>query len=290
MNILKNTLPALIAAIVAAASPAFADVVLTAPPEAGIGQPFIAELEADGEELSDVRLHWLGHDAILAPLSKENGVQRFSAIVGSDLKNVKAGNFPLAVTFTAGGKSGEIRHSIKLTPRKYPSEKLTVDPAKLSPPKEATARIEREAKEGRAALMTNSAGGAPALPFVRPVPGSFSSVYGKSRYFNGAFRGRHGGADLRAKEGTPVKAAAAGRVVLTGDFWFAGKCIYVDNGAGLVTFYCHLSKINVKKGEMINAGEVIALSGKTGRVTGPHLHFSAAWRGEFFDPAPLLAD
>ena len=103
---------------------------------------------------------------------------------------------------------------------------------------------------------------------------------------------------MRAKTGTPVKAAADGVVTLAADFYFAGRCVYIDHGAGFTTFYCHLSEIRVKAGDEVKAGETIALSGSSGtialsgssgRVTGPHLHFSTAWRGIFFDPEPLLA-
>ena len=79
-----------------------------------------------------------------------------------------------------------------------------------------------------------------------------------------------------------------GGLVLTGDFWFAGKCVYIDHGAGLISFYCHLSKVSASAGSSVQRGEIIGLSGKSGRVTGPHLHFSLSWRGEFFDPAPLF--
>ena len=276
--------------LMTAAVPAGADVTLGAPALAEIGQPFVVTVEVAGEEISDLRLSWQGHESLLSPEEAEGG-QRYSVLAGTDLKNARPGPNPLTVSFSAGGKREKIEHLIKLSPRKYPVEKLTVAPSKVTPPKELSERIAREAKLGRAAMQSNSAGGAPKLPLVRPVPGGFSSVYGKSRYFNGEFRGRHGGVDMRAKEGTPVKAAADGIVVLTGNnFWFAGNCVYLDHGAGLVTFYGHMSKVNVKKGDRIKAGDILGISGRTGRVTGPHLHFSAAWRGEFFDPAGLMED
>ena len=276
--------------LMTAAAPAGADVTLGAPALAEIGQPFVVTVEVTGEEISDLRLSWQGHESLLSPEEAEGG-QRYSVLTGTDLKNAKPGQNPLTVSFSAGGKREKIEHLIKLSPRKYPVEKLTVAPSKVTPPKELSERIAREAKLGRAAMQSNSAGGAPKLPLVRPVPGGFSSVYGKSRYFNGEFRGRHGGVAMRAKEGTPVKAAADGIVVLAGNnFWFAGNCVYLDHGAGLVTFYGHMSKVNVKKGDRIKAGDILGLSGRTGRVTGPHLHFSAAWRGEFFDPAGLMED
>ena len=200
--------------LMTAAAPAGADVTLGAPALAEIGQPFVVTVEVAGEEISDLRLSWQGHESLLSPEEAEGG-QRYSVLAGTDLKNARPGPNPLTVSFSAGGKREKIEHLIKLSPRKYPVEKLTVAPSKATPPKELSERIAGEAKLGRAAMQSNSAGGAPKLPLVRPVPGGFSSVYGKSRYFNGEFRGRHGGVDMRAKEGTPVKAAADGIVVLT---------------------------------------------------------------------------
>lgn len=271
--------------------PSAADITVSAPASADIGQGFVVSMEVSGEEISDVRINWQGHEGKMSPRKGASGTE-YSVLIGSDLKNAKAGNAPLVITFNnAAGTREKISHTVKLNTHKYPSEKLSVESSKVTPPAEVSKKIARETEMGRAAIQSNSPGHAPKLPLVRPVPGILTSVYGKSRYFNGAFRGRHGGADMRAKEGTPVKAAADGVVVLAGDnFYFAGNCVYIDHGAGFVTFYGHLSKINVKKGDLVKAGTVIGLSGNTGRVTGPHLHFSTVWRGEYFDPAPLMSE
>ena len=257
-----------------------------APSEVKIGRPFLVRVEARGEKLSGVKISWLGREA---PLAEEAG-GIYSALLGSDVQGTKPGEAELAVTFRSdGGAEERAAHRVKLLPHNYPAEKLTVAPSKAAPPQKEAERIKREAELGRAALMSTYAGQAPALPLTRPVPGIFTSHYGKSRWFNGKFSGRHGGVDMRAKSGTPVKAAADGVVTLAGDFYFAGRCLYVSHGAGLTTFYCHLSKISVKAGDEVKAGQTLGLSGSSGRVTGPHLHFSTAWRGIFFDPEPLLA-
>ena len=257
-------------------------VTVALPVQADIGQPFLVSIRS-GSSLQDVSVSWQGKDS---QLTTDNGV--FSVLLGTDLKNAKAGKSEIRVSAMVDGEFWEHRDEIKLVKHKYPRENLTVEAEKLTPPKSLNERINKEAELGRAAIQTNTPGSAPLLPLLRPVPGSYSSVYGKSRYFNGQFKGRHGGIDMRAPVGTPVKAAAPGRVVLTGDFWFAGKCVYIDHGAGLISFYCHMSKILKSNGDKVERGEAIGLSGKSGRVTGPHLHFSLSWRGEFFDPAPLL--
>ena len=254
-------------------------VTVALPVQADIGQPFLVSIRS-GSSLQDVSVSWQGKDSQLTTV--------FSVLLGTDLKNAKAGKSEIRVSAMVDGEFWEYRDEIKLVKHKYPRENLTVEAKKLTPPKSLNERINKEAELGRAAIQTNTPGSAPLLPLLRPVPGSYSSVYGKSRYFNGQFKGRHGGIDMRAAVGTPVKAAAPGRVVLTGDFWFAGKCVYIDHGAGLISFYCHMSKILKSNGDKVERGEAIGLSGKSGRVTGPHLHFSLSWRGEFFDPAPLL--
>lgn len=278
-------LAAVAAALSLCAVCASADVIVKAPTEVKIGRPFLVRIEPKGELLSDVKVSWLGEEAPLAP--GDDGV--YSALLGSDVQGAEPGAAELSVSFRSNNGRGEqLSHTVTLMPHSYPVEKLTVAPSKASPPQKEAERIAREAELGREALMSTYAGHAPSLPLARPVPGIYTSHYGKSRWFNGNFSGRHGGADMRAAIGTQVKAAADGVVALTGDFYFSGKCVYVSHGAGLTTFYCHLSEIKVKAGDEVKRGQIIALSGNTGRVTGPHLHFSAAWRGMYFDPEPLL--
>ena len=105
---------------------------------------------------------------------------------------------------------------------------------------------------------------------------------------NGTARAPHTGTDLKAAAGTEIVASNHGRVVLTGDFYFAGKSVVVDHGAGLMTMYFHLSEIRVEAGAEVRKGEVIALSGMTGRVTGPHLHWAARAGAARVDPLQLI--
>ena len=126
------------------------------------------------------------------------------------------------------------------------------------------------------------------LPFIRPVPGTVSSPFGVRRFFNGKPRKPHSGVDFRGPTGTPIKATAAGTVKIVDDFYFSGKIIYIDHGAGVVSVYCHLSEMLVKEGQHVVAGEVIGKVGATGRVTGPHLHFGVAVQGTMVDALPLF--
>ncbi len=113
--------------------------------------------------------------------------------------------------------------------------------------------------------------------------------FGARRVFNGQPRSPHSGADYGAPNGAAVRAAADGEVALTGDFFFAGRSVFLDHGDGLVTMYFHLSRVDVEQGAQVDRGQTIGAVGQSGRATGPHLHFAARWRGARVDPALLLA-
>lgn len=170
----------------------------------------------------------------------------------------------------------------------YPEQRLQVDDrtVHLSP-----ADQERSARESKEIEKLWPLEGAArfALPLRAPLaelPGA--GRFGARRVFNGEPRAPHGGADYPAVTGTPVLAAADGRVALAADHFFGGRSVYLDHG-GLVTVYMHLSRIAVKDGDEVKRGQVIGASGATGRVTGPHLHFAVRWHGSRVDPALLLA-
>jgi murein DD-endopeptidase MepM/ murein hydrolase activator NlpD len=170
----------------------------------------------------------------------------------------------------------------------YGSEKLTVDPKFVTPPPEAAARIERERLEVQAVLelSTPRQFALPLGPPLRDLP--VSSRFGLRRLFNGETRSPHLGADFSSSTGTPVLAAADGRVALAADHYFAGQSVYIDHGDRLISMSFHLSQVLVQPGDLVRRGQEIGRVGATGRVTGPHLHFGLRWHGARIDPAVLL--
>jgi murein DD-endopeptidase MepM/ murein hydrolase activator NlpD len=170
-----------------------------------------------------------------------------------------------------------------------PTSRLSVPKRYVEPDKRTRARILKEQvlKRERLSAITPE----PLLdgPFAPAVAVPTSEVYGVERVFNGKKQSVHLGLDYRAPSGTPVLAVNAGRVLLARDLFYEGRCVAIDHGRGLVTLYLHFSRLDVKEGERVAKGRRLGLSGASGRVTGPHLHLAARWRGLYLDPASLLA-
>jgi len=206
------------------------------------------------------------------------------AVVGVDLDR-RAGRYPIEISGRSGWKA---RAELDVVAKQFPEERLTVPKTYVEPDPKTLARIEREQKL-LAALWTKSDGERRWQgPFIRPTDGPAGSPFGLRRFFNGEPRSPHAGIDFRAPEGAPVAASNAGRVVLARDLFFTGNTVVVDHGCGLFTIYVHLSKLDVKKGERVDKGEVIGEVGKTGRATGPHLHFEILVNGVQRDPKIAL--
>lgn len=195
------------------------------------------------------------------------------------------------IVCTALGPDGVTRKTeaiVTITPKQYPVQELTVEPKYVAPPASETARIERERAASGKALGTISPVRYWTLPLLRPVPGIVTSEYGVRRVFNNVPKAPHRGVDFRGAEGAPILAAARGKVVLAGDYYYAGKNVIIDHGLGTLTHYMHLSEMKVAEGQMVERGELVGLVGSTGRVTGPHLHLGLTVLGSSINVLPML--
>ncbi len=168
--------------------------------------------------------------------------------------------------------------------KQYATQSLTVAPAQVNPSKQDLARIQRERLEIDAAIAHWSDRAPVQLSFDPPIPGIRSSSFGSRRVFNGEARNPHTGMDIAAPQGTPVRAPIRGIVVATGNYFFNGNTVIVDHGRGLMSMYCHLSAINVRVGQSVSDGAVLGAVGKTGRATGPHLHWGISLNQVWVDP------
>ena len=158
----------------------------------------------------------------------------------------------------------------------------------VNPDAEAMIRIRAEQERLNAARRTDTATPFFAEGFDWPVRGRISGVYGSQRILNGEPRAPHLGLDVAVGVGTPLAAAAGGRVTLAEDLYFTGNTVLIEHGHGVTTLYAHLSRLDLREGEAVSRGQVIGLSGATGRVTGPHLHLGMFWFSTPVDPRPLL--
>ena len=186
------------------------------------------------------------------------------------------------------GRKDEREAVVQVVAKKYPTTELTVDDKYVELSKPDLARATRESKETTTIYARITDEMLWKQPFSVPIAGETGTNFGHRRVFNGEPRAPHAGADLRAKTGTPIHATNRGRVVLAKSLFFTGNTVILDHGLGIYSLYAHLSRIDVKVGDIINSGQQVGLSGATGRVTGPHLHWGMVVQGARVDPFSLV--
>ena len=189
----------------------------------------------------------------------------------------------------AGGASDTVVVWLMPRRRRAPRERLHAAPALVQPPDSLAGQLqeERELVDG----VRRRAHETPRLwrePFIRPRTSAVTDRFGVARVFNGVLRSRHMGVDFAGRRGASVRAANRGVVALVADLYLSGTTVLIDHGAGLVTGYLHFSRALVAVGDTVTRGQVIGEVGATGRVTGPHLHWLAAYGGITFDPLGLV--
>lgn len=194
---------------------------------------------------------------------------------------------PDTVTLNADGKD----YILKVAKQDWDIQSIKgVEQRKVTPLNEDEAEILREQKDVKEALTTvDNVNQAWQNGFVLPLSGRISGNFGNQRIFNGIPKSPHTGTDIAAPEGSEVKSAGDGKVLLSGgNYFYGGNMVIIDHGLGLQTIYMHLQKATVKKGDEVKKGDVVGLVGKTGRATGPHLHWGASFNNIRFRPHSLL--
>ncbi|WP_298435191.1 M23 family metallopeptidase [Ottowia sp.] len=218
----------------------------------------------------------------LLVLAEDGG---WTALVGIPLA-AQPGTARIRVQDAAGGER-EIAYTV--TPKRYTEQHLKVSPRTVDLSPEDLARYERESAHQKEVIATLSPPPAGSLAMRQPTPGRRSSSFGLRRVFNGKPRNPHSGMDIAAPTGTPVVAPLPGTVLDTGDYFFNGNTVWLDHGGGLLSMMCHLSRIDVQPGDRLATGQRLGAVGATGRVTGPHLHWTVMLNRAAVDPALFLA-
>jgi murein DD-endopeptidase MepM/ murein hydrolase activator NlpD len=194
---------------------------------------------------------------------------------------------------TAGMKAAtsavrELDQTIEIHEAHYRTGSLSVAPQFVEPGPEAMKEIDAQVALKAKVFAASAPEPLWSGNFRAPVTAAATDSFGTRRTFNGKLASVHKGMDFRAHAGTPVRAGNSGVVVLARPLYFEGNCVAIDHGMGLYTISMHLSRIDVHEGERVAKGQLVGLSGATGRVTGPHLHWAVRWQGAYLDPAKLL--
>lgn len=220
-----------------------------------------------------------------AMVVKEN--DNWVAVVGIGL-TAKTGRHSIKVK--SKGDIPYTQHFV-VKPKKYKTQHLNIkNKRKVNPNAEDLKRIRANKKEIIGALTHWSDNNSVATDFILPVQGPFSSPFGLRRFFNNQARKPHSGLDIAAAQGTPIISPADGMIIETGDYFFNGNTVLIDHGQGLVTMYCHMHTIDSKIGQLVKRGEKFGTVGKTGRVTGPHLHWAVSLNNKRVDPKLFLEE
>jgi murein DD-endopeptidase MepM/ murein hydrolase activator NlpD len=228
---------------------------------------------------------WLGHDV---SFSFDPQKRVWYGLAGVSLETAP-GVYALQLTGTAANGK-EVSFESKTTVRRahYLSVAVTVAKQFTEPSPDQLQKINQDKVVKQDVFRSVDPIREWSGNFRPPVVARVSDVFGTRRTFNGKTRSTHQGLDYAVPGGTPVSALNSGKVLLANPLFFEGNCVVLDHGQGLLTLYLHLSEFKVKEGDRVERGQVIGLSGGTGRATGPHLHIAVRWQGVYLDPATLL--
>lgn len=249
------------------------------------GSPCLFTVRAPGARV--VSGMWQNHKL---EFTREPESDIWDILAGIDIET-KPGTYPLAISITfTDGTSQRLDQTVSVEEAPYKSTTLSVPDKFVAPDPVALKRIaaDRIVKEKAFAHTASfSLWSGSFKPPLRSAPSTDS--FGTRRVFNGSLASVHRGLDYRAKKGTPVVAVNSGRIILARPLYYEGNCVVVDHGQGLMTLYMHLSRFKIAEGARVKRGQIIGLSGATGRATGPHLHLGVRWQGAYLDASKLFA-
>jgi murein DD-endopeptidase MepM/ murein hydrolase activator NlpD len=258
------------------------DAVTLTPAMVESGSPELIRVEAP--EATRLEGDWLGRK--LEFFRGRDG-RAWYALAGVDVE-ATPGPSTLHITESVAGTTHDLSRGVEIHPAHYRTGALTVAPKFVEPGPEALKEIavqrDLKAKVFAASVPEPEWTG----NFRAPVNSPATDSFGTRRMFNGKLASIHTGMDFRAAAGTVVRAGNSGVVVLARPLYYEGNCVIIDHGMGLFTLSMHFSRIDVKEGQHVKQGDRLGLSGATGRVTGPHLHWAVRWQGAYLDPAKLL--
>jgi murein DD-endopeptidase MepM/ murein hydrolase activator NlpD len=227
-------------------------------------------------------------DADFAAFSGKNS-EFWTAVIGIDLET-RPGRYAVELKgVDIEGKSATARRIVSVVGKQFPTRTLKVDEKYVAPPADALRRIEKEQERVGGIFASVTSEKLWQGPFRAPVPGKAISVFGKRNVYNGQARSPHTGVDFRGAAGTPIQAPNSGKVMLAADLYFSGNTVILDHGLGLYSYLAHMSEISVKEGDAIEGGGMIGKVGATGRVTGPHLHWTVRIGRARVDPLSLIS-
>jgi murein DD-endopeptidase MepM/ murein hydrolase activator NlpD len=248
------------------------------------GSPFLVRVKAPAK-LDSLSGTWLDHQVYF---SWDAPSKTWFAIAGIGLPT-SPGTYTLHLN--GAGKKGEVSfdRQLRVFAGKYPNTALIVDKKFTEPSQEELDEIHKDKAIKQAAFAQLTPEKEWHGTFQAPVVARTSDVFGSTRTFNGKVQSTHEGLDFAVPTGTPVAALNHGTVILAQTLYFEGGFVVIDHGQRLMTLYLHLSKLDAKEGDEVKTGQVIGLSGGTGRATGPHLHIAVRWQGVYLNPATLLS-
>jgi len=245
------------------------------------GAPELIRVEAPSADSVDGE--WLGHKFTFF---RQHGGE-WVALAGAD---VEAPIGPSTLHITAHQHGGDLHlpEQVLIHAAHYRTGTLSVSPKFVEPGPDALKEIEEESKFKAKVFASSAAEPLWMGNFHAPVSALPTDSFGTRRMFNKKLASIHKGADFHAAMGTPVHAANSGVVVVARPLYYEGNCVIIDHGLGLYSLSMHFSRIDVHEGQRVNKGDLLGLSGATGRVTGPHLHWAVRWDGAYLDPLKLL--